>query len=58
MTKNEFADAPKAEGPGRRSKDEIIEFFEREIWPKVPAEVLGKPLSKQEREEILGVTEI
>jgi antitoxin VapB len=25
-----------------------------EIWPQVPAEVLGKPLTREEREAILG----
>lgn len=29
-------------------------LLEREIWPQVPAEALGKPLSRAEREAILG----
>ena len=29
-------------------------FLEEEAWPQVPPDVLGKPLSKAEREEILG----
>jgi antitoxin VapB len=37
-----------------RSKRRIIEFLESAIWSRVPPEVLGKPISKQEREEILG----
>ena len=36
------------------SKERLIEFFEKSIWPQVAVDVLGKPLSKQEREEILG----
>ena len=36
------------------SKRALIEFFQKTIWPRIPAEVLGKPLSKREREEILG----
>jgi antitoxin VapB len=36
------------------SKERLIEFFEKSIWPGVPADVLGKSLSKREREEILG----
>ncbi len=29
-------------------------FLEREIWPYLPDNVKGKPISKEEREEILG----
>jgi antitoxin VapB len=29
-------------------------FLEEEIWAQIPPEDLGKPLSKAEREEILG----
>jgi antitoxin VapB len=32
----------------------IRRVLEEEIWPLVPAEVRGKPISKAEREEILG----
>lgn len=38
----------------RRTKEQLREFFEREIWPQVPPDVLGKPITKEEREEILG----
>ncbi len=31
------------------------EFMERVIWPEIPPEVLGKPLSKKEREAVLGI---
>ena len=37
-----------------RTKERLIRFFERSVWPKIPADVLGRPISKQEREEILG----
>lgn len=36
------------------TKEEAIEFFENTIWPKVLPEMLGKPITKEEREEILG----
>lgn len=39
--------------PGR-SKQHTMEFLERHIWSKVPADAIGKPMTKQEREEILG----
>jgi antitoxin VapB len=29
-------------------------FLEEEIWSQLPAEELGKPISKEEQEEILG----
>jgi antitoxin VapB len=31
------------------------EYLEREVWPQIPPEDRGKILSKQEREEILGI---
>jgi antitoxin VapB len=37
-----------------RTKERLIEFFERSIWPNFPPEVLGKRLKKREREKILG----
>jgi hypothetical protein len=44
-----------ADGHGRpRTKTQLMEFFERTIWPNVPPEVLGKTLKKREREKILG----
>ena len=30
-------------------------FLEREVWPRVPKDQLGRKLTKKEREEILGV---
>ena len=32
----------------------LIRFLEEEIWPLIPPDQLGKPVSKAEREEILG----
>lgn len=40
-----------AAGERKRS---LRSFFEEEIWPLVPPEVRGKPMTKAEREEILG----
>ncbi len=37
---------------GRRER--VQRFLEEEIWPQIPPEVLGKPISKEEREDILG----
>jgi len=33
---------------------ELQRFLEDEVWPQVPRDVLGQPVSKAEREEILG----
>jgi antitoxin VapB len=35
---------------GRR----LRRLLEDEIWPQVPADALGKPLTREEREAILG----
>lgn len=41
-----------------RGRLEALErLLEREIWPRVPEELLGKGVSKREREEILGLEE-
>ena len=33
----------------------LKEYMEREVWPKIPAELRGKKMSKHEREQILGI---
>ncbi len=43
-----------AERGRKRSKERIIEYLQREIWPNLPKDVLGKRISKREREKILG----
>lgn len=40
-----------ADERGRR----FVEFLERDIWPLIPPDVRGKPITKAEREEILGI---
>jgi antitoxin VapB len=42
-----------ADGFGRRA-ERIDRFLEEEAWPQIPEEKLGKPISKAEREDILG----
>ncbi|HEY7953412.1 MAG TPA: type II toxin-antitoxin system VapB family antitoxin [Solirubrobacteraceae bacterium] len=42
---------PAARGEGLRR------FLEQEAWPQIPAEVLGRPISRAEREAILGYGE-
>jgi antitoxin VapB len=32
----------------------LLEFLEEEVWPSVPRGVLGKRVSRRERETILG----
>ena len=38
--------------PGKKAQ--LIAFLESSVWPKVPPDVLGRPLSRQEEEAILG----
>jgi len=33
---------------------ELLRFLEAEVWPSIPKRVLGKRLSKREKERILG----
>jgi eukaryotic-like serine/threonine-protein kinase len=35
-------------------KEDVMRYLEREVWPKVPAEILGRGVSQQEQDEILG----
>lgn len=40
-----------------RNEVRLLPFLEDEIWPQVPPEVLGKPITKAEEEAILGYGE-
>ena len=33
---------------------QLLRFLERDVWPRVPKRVLGRKLSKKQREDILG----
>jgi len=39
--------------PADRAK-RLRRFLEEELWPQIPDDVRGKPLTRAEREEILG----
>jgi antitoxin VapB len=39
----------------RHRADRIDRFLQEEAWPQIPDTVLGKPISKAEREAILGL---
>jgi hypothetical protein len=44
-----------ASGPsGKRRMAQALDFLEREIWPDVPAKLLGRRVTRKEREQILG----
>jgi antitoxin VapB len=32
----------------------LLQFLEEEVWPTIPPELLGRGLTKEEQEEILG----
>ncbi len=38
----------------KRTPEEIQQWLETEIWSQIPDELLGKGITKAEREEILG----
>jgi antitoxin VapB len=43
-------------GPSREQRyRRTMEYLEREVWPHIPPELRGKTITKQEREEILGI---
>ncbi len=43
-------------GPSREEKyRRTMEFLRTEVWPNIPPEDRGKVMTKQEREEILGI---
>ena len=39
---------------GKRGFDRVLRFLEEEVWPQIPPELLGKDISKEEEEAILG----
>lgn len=42
--------------PSREEKyRRTMEYLQREVWPHIPPEVRGKPIAKEEEEEILGI---
>lgn len=43
------------EDRARLKKERLLRFLETELWPSVPADQLGKRLTKAEEEEILGI---
>ena len=42
-------------GPsGKQRVAQALDFLEREIWPSIPRALLGRRVTKKERERILG----
>jgi antitoxin VapB len=39
--------------PSRRAR-RLVDLLEGEIWPQVPLDALGKPISREQHEAILG----
>ena len=42
---------------GKRRLAQVLDFLEREVWPSVPRKLLGRPVTRKERERILGYRE-
>ena len=42
-------------GPSAKHRlAQVLDFLEKEVWPSVPRKLLGRPVTKKEREKILG----
>lgn len=41
--------------PGSVRRDQLLDFFQAEVWSRVPPDQLGRGPTKAEREEILGL---
>jgi antitoxin VapB len=41
--------------PVKRKKRNLTEYLEKHVWPFIPPERLGKRITKEEVEEILGI---
>jgi hypothetical protein len=53
-TLEERRERPASEVPHGDRKGEVMRYLEQEVWPKIPRELLGRSLTKEEQEEILG----
>jgi hypothetical protein len=42
------------ETPAEPRLAQALDFLEKEIWPKIPKKLLGRRISKSDRERILG----
>lgn len=42
------------EGRGRSRYDQVMEWLERDVWPRIPPDQLGRRLSPDEEADILG----
>ena len=40
--------------PVKRRMAQALDFLENEIWPNIPQKLMGRPVTKKERERILG----
>lgn len=39
---------------GKRKMAQALDFLEKEVWPAIPRHLLGRRVTKKERERILG----
>jgi antitoxin VapB len=45
---------PKSDPYPENRVTRLRRFLEEEVWPNIPPDVLGKPISKEEEDKILG----
>lgn len=41
-------------GGAQSQRERWLEFLEREVWPTIPPEQLGRTLTREEEDDILG----
>jgi antitoxin VapB len=51
----ELIDRRSAGRVAEQREERLRRFLEEEVWPLLPADQLGQPLSKAEQEELLGI---
>ena len=45
---------PQAKGGRLNRKESLLQYFEQEVWPNMPTDQLGRTLTREEEDEILG----
>ena len=46
--------SPQAKGGRLNRKESLLQYMEQEVWPNMPASELGRTLTREEEDDILG----
>ena len=55
VLENRKKTVPPKSSNARERINQIKDYLEQEVWPNIPADILGRKMTKREREEILGM---